>query len=104
MRIVVHPEASAELEAAAVWYEENAGLGGGLLAEAERAIALIEEAPETWPVWAKAPRPGVRRFFFGRFHYAAVYVLREDHVLIAAFAHLRRHPAYWVHRLRDRDE
>lgn len=104
MRIIIHPEASAELEAAAMWYEERAGLGGEFLAEAERAVALIEEAPEAWPAWAKAPRPGVRRFLFGRFQYAAVYVVREEQVLIVAFSHLRRHPSYWLRRLRDRDE
>jgi len=68
MRVLVHEEAGAELEAAAIWYEEHrTDLGQDLLADAARAIELIEQSPETWPPWLKVPHRGVRQFLLTRF-------------------------------------
>ena len=46
MPVRIHEDASAELEAAAAWYEQRRPeLGQDLLADASRAIELIEEVP-----------------------------------------------------------
>jgi hypothetical protein len=49
MRIVSHPEADEELEAAALWYEERQpGLGDDFLDQFERALRRIVAEPERW--------------------------------------------------------
>jgi len=46
VRIRLHREAGEELDAATTWYEEQeAGLGGDLLIEMDRAIATIAASP-----------------------------------------------------------
>ncbi len=102
MRLVVHEEATAELEAAAIWYEQHRiDLGQDLLAETARAIELIEQSPETWPPWHKVPHRGVRQFLLTRFPYRVLYVIRGEDALVVAFAHTSRDPTYWVGRLRQ---
>jgi hypothetical protein len=49
MRVVSHPEADEELEAAALWYEERQpGLGEDFLDEFERTLSRIVAEPERW--------------------------------------------------------
>ena len=49
MRVVSHPEADEELEAAALWYEERQqGLGTDFLDEFERTLHRIVAEPERW--------------------------------------------------------
>lgn len=46
MKVRFHAEASTELDAAALWYEqEQVGLGAGFLDEVSLAIVAITEAP-----------------------------------------------------------
>lgn len=50
MRVVSHPEADQELEAAALWYEDRQpGLGDHFLDEFERTLRRILAEPERWP-------------------------------------------------------
>lgn len=49
MRVVSHPEAVEELEAAALWYEERQlGLGDDFLDQFERTLRRIVAEPERW--------------------------------------------------------
>ena len=73
MRIVSHPEADQELEAAALWYEE--------LQERWRTI-----------------RGENRKLNFNRFPYALVYSVRADTLFLKAVMHLHRRPFYWQNR------
>jgi plasmid stabilization system protein ParE len=99
MRVVFHDEASAELAAAAEWYERRRrGLGDDLLAEVDRAVMAVGESPHTWPPFPRA-RPGVRRFLLSRFPFAIIYVAGKEAVLVIAFAHNKRTPRYWVSRV-----
>lgn len=98
MKIVVLHEASEELSAAVVWYEnERAGLGGDLLAEASLALRAIAAGPTTWPIVSRSKR--VRRFLLTRFPYAVYYVVHDEHVRVFAFGHTSRKPGYWRGRL-----
>ncbi|MBI4701495.1 MAG: type II toxin-antitoxin system RelE/ParE family toxin [Deltaproteobacteria bacterium] len=100
MRLVLHHEASAELAAAAEWYErQGSGLGDALLDDVTKALVAIAESPRTWPRMPRGYR-GVRRFVLARFPYGVVYVERPDHLLVAAIAHTSREPGYWRNRLR----
>src|SRR6266550_3742193 len=51
MRLIYHPDAESELIEAARYYEGRvATLGVQFLNEADRAIAMILEAPERWRI------------------------------------------------------
>ena len=94
--------ASAEMIAAAAWYDERvSGLGERFLVEAEAAFARIDATPLAGSPWLHRRLPdGVRRMFLRSFPYSAVYIL-EPRAVIVAVAHLRRRPGYWVKRLRE---
>ena len=92
-----HPEAEAELLAAAEFYEVQApGLGLDLLEELERVVARAVEAPAVGAPYVA----GTRRLLARRFPYAVVYRERPgEPVEVVAVAHLRRRPYYWRRRI-----
>jgi plasmid stabilization system protein ParE len=95
MRLVSHPEAEQELEAAAVWYEERQpGLDDDFPEEFERTLRRIEAEPERWRLF----HGGNRKLNFRRFPYAIVYSLEADTIRVKAVMHLHRRPFYWSHR------
>ena len=95
MRVVRHPEADEELEAAALWYEERQpGLGDAFLDQFERTLRRIVAEPERW----RKIRGDNRKLNFQRFPYAIVYSVRADALYIKAVMHLHRRPFYWSHR------
>jgi len=96
MRIVSHPEASQELEAAALWYEERQpGLGSDFLDDFERTLRRMEANPEHW----HKILGNNRRLNFARFPYAIVYSIGVDTLYIKAVMHVRRRPFYWKDRV-----
>ena len=96
MRVVCHPEADEELEAAALLYEERqSGLGDAFLDEFERTLRRIVAEPERW----RKIRGDNRKLNFHRFPYAIVYSLRADAIYVRAVMHLRRRPFYWRGRV-----
>jgi toxin ParE1/3/4 len=96
MRVESHPEASQELEAAALWYEEKQpGLGGDFLDEFERALRRIEAHPERW----RKILGNNRKLNFDRFPYAIVYSVGVDTLYVKAVMHARRRPFYWKERV-----
>ena len=95
MRVVSHPEADAELEAAALWYQERqSGLGSDFLDEFERTLRRIVAEPERW----RRIAGDNRKLNFHRFPYAIVYSMRVDTLYIKAVMHLHRRPFYWLGR------
>jgi toxin ParE1/3/4 len=87
-----HPEAEAELRAAARYYElRQAGLGDNFLREVERAAVVAVEHPEAGTPLGS----GFRWVLMRRFPYAVVYRDVATHLEIIAVAHLRRRPGYW---------
>ena len=75
MRVVSHPEADQELEAAALWYEERqSGLGDIFLDEFESTLARILNRPDRW----RKIRGENRKLNFHRFPYAIVYSIHGD--------------------------
>jgi toxin ParE1/3/4 len=96
-----HPEALAELFAAAEWYEcELPGLGAVFLEKIEEKITMILGMPHAAPPWPELATPMVvRRALVQQFPFALGYVLRDDVAMIVAVADLRRRPGYWLHRL-----
>jgi toxin ParE2 len=95
MRIVSHPEADQELEAAALWYEQRQpGLGDDFLDEFEHTLHRILAEPERW----RLIRGQNRKLNFYRFPFAVVYSVRADELYIKAVMHLHRRPFYWERR------
>jgi len=65
-----HPEAIAEAAAAVKWYQERSdAAAAAFLAELDRAVESIAEAPERWPQYLHE----TRRFLLHRFPFAIVY-------------------------------
>jgi toxin ParE1/3/4 len=91
---ILHWQAQDELDQAAGWYnEQQPGLGSELLAEVREAIDQIERNPGI------GPRYKDRRFYrLDRFPYLLYYKEFDDHIWIAAIAHQRRRPGYWMRR------
>lgn len=95
MRVVSHPEAEAELEAAAIWYEDRqAGLGHDFLHEFERTLRRIVREPTRW----QTVQGENRKVNFARFPYAIIYSVRGEEISLKAVMHLHRRPFYWRHR------
>ena len=96
MRVVYHPDAEAELNEAARFYENRvATLGGQWLQAVDDAVALIHTTPTRWRIIEK----DVRRYLMPRFPYTIYYRVLADELRILAFKHHKRHPAYWRYRL-----
>ena len=95
INVLLHPDAMEEYIASYAWYHER----GPHLAEAfeheiERAIRLIVEAPERWPLYLGKHR----RVLVRRFPYSLVYTIIKGDIFILAVAHGHRRPGYWRKR------
>ena len=91
-----HPAAKAELDAAVAYYEgRRPGLGLDLRDEVAAAIGRVQANPHLFPAAAagKARECPVRRFPYSIFYHESA-----DRIWIAAVAHQKRKPGYWVRR------
>ena len=95
----IEPEADAELEEAAIRYEQNLrGLGMQFLAEMRQRIRDVLETPESFPRFDDML--DVRcAHAIGRFPHLVVYMVFNDTVHVLAFMHPRQRPGYWVDRV-----
>lgn len=90
-----HPEAVAEARETYRWYEERSPEAAELfLAELDRALKSIADAPRRWPAYLQ----GTRRFLLRRFPFAVVYREGGQRLQIVAVSHGRRKPGYWKAR------
>ena len=94
-RVVFHPEAEAELVAAAEFYDTNSpGLGLDFIAEVQRATRALATYPRVGRRFSKR----LHRALVRRFPYGLLYRIESDEVLVVAVAHVRRRPRYWLGR------
>lgn len=64
MRLIYHPAAEAELVTAARYYDQQVpGLGAEFLDATDRAICIIQDAPDRWSIIEQ----DVRRYLMPRF-------------------------------------
>jgi hypothetical protein len=90
-------EAFAEIEHERQWYRAQSSTAEeSFLAELDRAIRVVVEAPDRWPRYLAR----TRRYVFPTFPFSLVYFLEEHVVAIVAIASERRPPGYWTERLR----
>src|SRR3954469_15210009 len=97
----LEPEALAELEAAAVWYDSREpGLGNALLFEVSQLLDLIRQGPAMY-----APAPGVpwdlgvRRALLRQFPYVVAFMELPEEIRVLAIAHGKKRPGYWLRRV-----
>ncbi|MDA1107849.1 MAG: type II toxin-antitoxin system RelE/ParE family toxin [Proteobacteria bacterium] len=96
MRLEFHPQALAEFEQAALYYEEHQpGLGFRFYASVEAALQSIVEAPVQWPILNQ----DIRRCLTRIFPYAVLYTVEPEYVLVVAVMHCHRKPGYWLARI-----
>ncbi len=95
------PEASAELEDAAVWYNgQRPGLGVEFVEAVDAALEQIARWPHIGRVVPGVPHDvPVRRVPIERFPYHIAYLEWTGVIRILAFAHDRRRPGYWFSRV-----
>ncbi len=91
------PEALAEVECATGEYEAQVpGLGARFRELIESTCAAVVQHPLLW----RERAGGYRRVNLPGFPYYIAFILRRERLLIAAVAHVSRHPDYWRTRMR----
>ena len=89
MRLIVRPEAEADLAQAYAWYEEQRiGLGREFMEEASRCLQAIEQRPLSF---ARVDEL-TRRAILHRFPYALFFVVSTVDISVVAAFHMARHP------------
>ncbi|MBX3089269.1 type II toxin-antitoxin system RelE/ParE family toxin [Microbacterium istanbulense] len=98
-----HPAAREEYLDALAWYDDQeAGLGNRLGDDLDNAVDFIREWPDSGPLYRGRQRiPRLRRKGTDVFPYGIIYFVRDDEVIVVAYAHERRRPGYWRRRLKD---
>lgn len=98
--VFFEPEASAEFQEAALWYEaQRPGLGLAFLAAVDRTVEHLSAWPETGTaVPGVSASLSVRKLPVFRFPYHLAYVIAADDIRVLAVAHDRRRPGYWKPR------
>lgn len=94
-RLIIRPEAEAELEEAFVWYEQQVtGLGSQFLIALDASINALRRNPFQYPIVYK----NIRRALIRRFPYQVFYVLNDMQIIIIAVFHGMRNPSAWQNR------
>jgi toxin ParE1/3/4 len=92
---VFHPDALAELQEQAAYYEEQEpGLGVRFLAQVEAAVQLAVAMPGV----GSPHRNNTRRVFPKDFPHSVVYLTTDERIVVLAVAPFRRKPGYWQSR------
>ena len=94
-RLVLRPQAEAELLDARHWYEDQRpGLGGGFAAEVDTTLAGVLQAPLAYPrVQGETRRALVRRVPYAIYSHAM-----PEEIVVLAIVHGRQHPRRWRSR------
>lgn len=102
MRLVIEPEAEAELELAADRYEASVlGLGLEFLQEMRERTHDVLDAPHRYPPFGRVE--GVQcAHAVRRFPHLVIYMVIGDVVHILAYMHPRQRPGYWASRVPSR--
>jgi len=95
VKVVILPQAAAELKDAVEYYEaEQSGLGERLWVEFDQHLGWIA-GNATLP---RLRSGAYRRVNFKIFPYYVAYALREDHIVVLAVSHAARAPEHWIKR------
>ena len=93
---ILSAEAEADLDEAAMWYEQQrAGLGVDLVARVRSTLGQIGSTPELYAVI----QDDVRRVPVKKFPYCVYYRVQVDRIEVIAIMHDRRDPSVWEARI-----
>jgi plasmid stabilization system protein ParE len=102
-RLIVRPEAEADMAEAHAWYEaRSSGLGEEFLDAVAEALTAVEEAPQRFPTVHREGETEVRRAHLRRFPFGLFFVQaagEASRVTVIACLHARRDPQRWTRRL-----
>lgn len=94
-RLVVQPQSDLDIQAAAVWYEDQrSGLGMRFLDELDQVFRRIETNPRQFPQLEDE----VRRALLRHFPYGVYFTEGTDGLAVLAVLHLHREPDMWKTR------
>lgn len=97
-RLDIRPDALADIEFAASWYEEQEpGLGADFARTIREAINALPANPLIYRV--RDRRRNVRWFLPARFPYRIVYRVRENLITVFAVIHASRDESHWKSRI-----
>jgi len=86
-RVIIRPNAEADLRDAWQWYEsQRAGLGNEFVAEISAAVRALETNPERRPFYYRE----FRRLLTHRFPYKVFYRIEPDKVVVFRILHAKR--------------
>jgi len=95
LRVVLRPDAHAEIAEARDWYEaRRVALGAEFIAEFDAVIGRIAERPAMYARVSGETRRAVLR----RFPYAVYFRVLDDAIVVLAVVHGHRHPRVWRSR------
>lgn len=94
-KIIIRPEAEADIKDAYDWYEaQRKGLGESFLLCIEEALSRASRNPEIYSIIYKE----VRRVLIHRFPFGVFFIEEEDRISVLAALHARRNPKAWKGR------
>lgn len=94
-RLIIRPEAEADIQEAFDWYERRVpGLGADFLTAIDAALNSILSNPFQHPVIHRNARRALPR----RFAYQVFFVVAEDRIVVIAVSHGARDPQRWQDR------
>jgi plasmid stabilization system protein ParE len=95
LKVYLRPEAEADLEEAAAWYEkQREGLGDKFLDEVLSVFETISSDPGMYPLVHRH----TRRALIHRFPFGIYYRIEEKMIVVVAVMHGSRHPKQWQKR------
>ena len=98
MRLIVRPDAEADIAAGYDWYEEqHVGLGQEFVEEISTAIEAVHSEPFRFAATFRK----LRRALVQRFPYGVFFVVREDVIIVVAAMHLARDPRRILYRVQS---
>ena len=94
-RLILRPEAEAEMTDAFDWYEERVpGLGGEFLICVDAVLNSILRNPLQFPRVHRNARRAITR----RFPYEVFFVEDNERVVVLSVFHAKRNPVRWQER------
>src|SRR5262245_44318490 len=93
--LVLRPQAQAEFDDAAVWYEsQRTGLGHDFISEVDKVFDNIANQPDRYAV----VHGDIREAPVLRFPNCVYYRVKPDRLVVIAVFHSARDPAIWQSR------
>jgi plasmid stabilization system protein ParE len=95
-KLIIRPEAEADLSEAFEWYETRVtGLRLEFIHTVDSLFNSIIRNPQAYPVVYKTARRALTR----KFPYEVFFLVDADRVIVVAIFHARRSPQRWQERI-----